>query len=189
MWPYSVNSPGEAARGMTSKGGHATRALGRGDADPAVTRTATAMTSTIVGFMTPPLARGRNGAEPDEDPARRVADCLPAAADEAADRPARERVRAGADQPERHPAEAEHGDLRPDGSVAVDELRQEGEEGQGRVRIQHVDDDSPGEDAAAAARGAGFELGGLVALEPFPDPPVDDVRGADVLDRAERHRR
>src|SRR5581483_9159704 len=89
-----------------------------------------------------PSARGGDGAEADEDPAGGVAHGGAAAAQDAADRPGGERVGAVAEQAEPDPAEPEHERLHPHGPVGVDELRQEGEEEEGGLRVQDVDHDA-----------------------------------------------
>ena len=71
--------------------------------------------------------------------------------------------------------------------VRGDELRQEREEEQRGLRVEHVDDDPPHE---CAPQGVAPQLDFLflLALEQLADPEIDEVGGAGVLDDAERER-
>src|SRR5439155_13516905 len=98
----------------------------------------------------------RDGAEADEDGPREVAldereTSTPA--QPLAERPGDEGPRAVADEAERREQEPEKQDLHPDRPARrVDELRQEREEEERRLRVQHVDDDPLAVQAAVAAR-------------------------------------
>ena len=72
----------------------------------------------------------------------------------------------------------------------MDELRQEREEEERRLRIEDVDDDALGEVTAAAARRP-LRVGVLRvgAAEQRPDPDHDQVQRAEHLDDRERRRR
>ena len=96
------------------------------------------------------VRRRRGESERDEDPAGRepaqTGDCAAAAqpAGEGVGEQGVGGVRAERDQ---HEQAAEERDLQPRGAAArVDELRQEGEEEEGGLRIEDVDDDALGED-------------------------------------------
>src|SRR5262245_14332477 len=120
-------------------------------------------------------AGGRDRAQADEDPPGGVPDGLPPPPQHPADRPARKCIRAVAQQAEADPAEAEDDRLRPHRPVWVDELGQEGEEEERRLRVQDVDDDALAEDAAAAPGGALLGLDRVVLAEQLADPDVDEI--------------
>ena len=74
--------------------------------------------------------------------------------------------------------------------LGLDELRQEGEEEQRRLRVEDVDDDALGEvPAAAARRPLGIRVGLVGAPEQRADPDHDQVQRAEQLDDGERRRR
>src|SRR2546428_5286796 len=105
-----------------------------------------------VTSLVPPHRRGErgDGAEPDEDAARHEAldaQIARTAAHPVAERARDERPRAVAHEAEAGEEQAEQQDLQPGGAArGVDELGQEREEEERRLRVQHVDDDSlPGE--------------------------------------------
>ena len=96
------------------------------------------------------------------------------------------RVRGEGDRREQH---AQERDLRRDRAAArVDELRQEGEEEQRRLRVEHVDDHSLCVEPAVRRR-RDLHLGVLLAAQDAPDADHDQVRGTDELDDGERGRR
>src|SRR2546423_186423 len=76
-------------------------------------------------------------ADPALDAWEHAAPAQPLARSSGAERP--ERI---GDEPEYEEREPECDDLERDAAVRVDELRQEGEEEERRLGIQHVDDDS-----------------------------------------------
>src|SRR5919202_5042350 len=89
-------------------------------------------------------------------------------------------VGAQAEQHEHHP---EGGHLeRHRAAGGVDELRQEGEEEQRQLGVQHVDQHALVEQARGAAwRGGGGDRPRLVVPEQLADPEVDQGRGAEGL--------
>ena len=106
--------------------------------------------------------------EADEDRARAVAERLAPAAERTRDRSGRERVERVGHEAEQHEQDAEDEDLRPRFAAArIDELRQECEEEQRRLRVQDVDDDSLREQTALRTFPHAQRD---VALEQLPDP-------------------
>ena len=86
-------------------------------------------------------------------------------------------------------ADAEHAGLERDRSArGVDELRQECEEEQRRLGVEHVHDDAVPEDPPVprVGRRASGLLATAVALEQGANAEIDEVRGAGVADDVER---
>ena len=73
-------------------------------------------------------------------------------------------------------------------ALGVDELRQECEEEERRLRVEDVDDGASHE-RPAERLAPRLDLRRGVALEQLPDAEVDEVRSAGVLHDAERRRR
>jgi hypothetical protein len=73
------------------------------------------------------------------------------------------------------------------GGVRIDELGQEGEEEERRLRVQHVHDDSLGEGAAEVPLAAQRDVGLGPPGEERPQAEADEVEGAGDLDGGERH--
>ncbi len=71
------------------------------------------------------------------------------------------------------------------GGVRVDELREEGEEEEGDLRVEGVDEDALREDAPEPKVAATRRLDGAVSGEERPEPETDEIRGARVLDDGE----
>jgi len=82
----------------------------------------------------------------------------------------------------------EHERLRPDAAaVGVDELRQQSQEEERGLRVQHVDD-CPASEGAAQRFAPTAHLLDLVAAEQLANADVDQIGGAGVLDDVERQR-
>jgi tRNA-2-methylthio-N6-dimethylallyladenosine synthase len=106
-----------------------------------------------------------------------------------AERPGSERVHAVADDAEHDKRESQNEHLRPHGPIRVDELRQEREEEERRLRVQNVHDRALREQRAQPLLPRRPNLIRRRSLEQSAHPEVDEIRGAHVFDDAERDRR
>ncbi len=88
-----------------------------------------------------------------------------------------------------HEDRPEHRQLRPGGGVRIDELRQEREEEQGRLRVQHVDDDSLRVDTTEGRLGAPSPDRALHGAHQDANPQVHQVHRPRDLHGRERGRR
>ena len=93
-------------------------------------------------------------------------------------------------KPEKHEEQPEKRDL--DGGmrrVRIDELREEREEEERGLRIEHVDHDPLREGTAQVPLAAESHVGLRALREQRPEPETDQIDGASGLDRGERHGR
>ena len=96
-------------------------------------------------------------------------------------------VEAVAHQAEAGEREAEQHDLQPDVAGAdVDELRDEREDEDDRLRVQQIDDEPLRVEVAARPRRAALDAVVGLPREQPADAEEDQIRGADVPDRVER---
>src|SRR5205814_9969555 len=120
------------------------------------------------------LGQGRDGAEADEDRPGDVALQLreaDAAAEPLTERAGDEGPGAVAEEPEEREEEAERQDLRPGRAAGgLDELRQEGEEEERRLRVEHVHDDALAVKASEIALAPVAELRRPLQAGEAPDP-------------------
>jgi hypothetical protein len=86
--------------------------------------------------------------------------------------------------------EPEDGDLERNSTLGdVDELREEGEEEQRGLRVQHVDDDALRKEPQQTSFLGRPNAIALVPAEQAHKPEEDEIASSDVFDDAERHRR
>src|SRR5205814_5432262 len=121
----------------------------------------------------------RDGAESDEDRPGDVALHLreaDAAAEPLTERAGDEGPGAVAEEPEEREEQAERQDLRPGRAArGLDELRQEGEEEERSLGVEHVDDDALAVEPAHVALAAVAELCRPLQACEAPDPDHDQV--------------